>query len=166
MNYYGKTDIGKKRAENQDCFGYKELEEMTLLAVCDGMGGATGGAVASKLALDSFLAVCERDLKKDMPDNQIRSILSAAAAEANSSVFKAAKQNKELSGMGTTLVSALITENGIFIINVGEKGKYRSSELNSNGSEFSPCIYFSEMEIKYNSGYLRYIGNSIRAVCP
>ena len=52
------------------------------------------------------------------------------------------------------------------IINVGEKGKYRSSELNSNGSEFSPCIYFSEMEIKYNSGYLRYIGNSIRAVCP
>ena len=51
------------------------------------------------------------------------------------------------------------------IINLGEKGKYKSSELNSNDYEFSFCIYFSEMGIQYNS-YLRFIGNSVRAVCP
>ncbi len=124
MNYYGKTDIGKKRAENQDCFGFKELDGMTVLAVCDGMGGAKGGSVASALALDSFLGICERDLKKDMTDVQIRSVLSLAVAEANSSVFKTANQDKALSGMGTTLVATLITENGIFIINVGDSRAY------------------------------------------
>ena len=124
MNYYGKTDIGKKRAENQDCFGYKELDGMTLLAVCDGMGGANGGSIASRLALDSFLEICENDLKKNMTDIQIRSVLSLAVTEANSSVFKASKQNKALEGMGTTLISALITENGIFIINVGDSRAY------------------------------------------
>lgn len=124
MNYYGKTDIGKKRAENQDCFGYKELDSMTLLAVCDGMGGANGGATASKLALDSFLAICERDLAKDMPENQIRNVLSLAASDANSAVFKAAKQNPELSGMGSTLVAALVTETDSFIVNVGDSRAY------------------------------------------
>ena len=52
------------------------------------------------------------------------------------------------------------------IINLGEKGKYRSSELNSNSYEYSPCIDFSEMGFKSNYGYLRYLGNSVRAVCP
>ena len=124
MNYYGKTDIGKKRAENQDCFGYKELEGMTLLAVCDGMGGAKGGAIASKLALDSFLSASERDLKPGMEYPQIRRVLSSAISEANSSVRRHASQNKELEGMGTTLVAALIINTDVYIINVGDSRAY------------------------------------------
>lgn len=124
MNYYGQTDIGKKREENQDCFGYKELDKMTVLAVCDGMGGAQGGAIASELALNSFLSACERDLRPDLEDQQIKSILSLAVSEANSSVFRSASKNEELRGMGTTLIAALITENSIFIINVGDSRAY------------------------------------------
>ena len=127
MNYYGKTDIGKKRAENQDCFGYKELDGMTLLAVCDGMGGAKGGAIASKLALDSFLSACERDLKPTMEYPQIRRVISSAISEANSSVFRKASQNKDLEGMGTTLVATLITQANVFIINVGDSRAYSVS---------------------------------------
>ena len=124
MKLYGMTDIGKKRKENQDCFGYKELCGMTLLVVCDGMGGARGGAVASKLALDSFISICQRDLSDDLNDRQIMTILSLAVSEANAAVFQLANENKELSGMGTTLVSALVTENNIFITNVGDSRAY------------------------------------------
>ena len=124
MKLYGMTDIGKKRKENQDCFGYKELCGMTLLTVCDGMGGARGGSVASKLALDTFLSICERELSDGLDDRQIRNILSVAVAQANLSVFNKAAENSDLSGMGTTLVSALITNNSIFIINVGDSRAY------------------------------------------
>ena len=127
MNYYGKTDIGKKRVENQDCFGYKELDGMTVLAVCDGMGGAKGGATASRLALASFLSICERDLAPDIDDRQIRTILSRAVAEANSAVLREAAQNSELAGMGSTLVASLITENDVFIINVGDSRAYTAT---------------------------------------
>ena len=118
MNCYGKTDIGKKRAENQDCFGYKMLDGMTLIAVCDGMGGANGGAIASRLALDTFLSICERDLAPDMDYQQTRGILSLAVSEASGAVFREATNTPELSGMGTTLVAALIKENETLIINV------------------------------------------------
>ena len=128
MNYYGKTDIGKKRAENQDCFGYKELDGMTVFAVCDGMGGTNGGAIASRLALDSFLSACERDLKPTMEYPQIRRALSAAISETNSSVFRKASQNEDLKGMGTTLVATLVTNSNVFIINVGDSRAYSVSE--------------------------------------
>ena len=124
MKLYGKTDIGKKRTKNQDCFGFKELEGITVLVVCDGMGGARGGAIASKLALDGFLSICERDLVAGLDDRQIRNILSVAVAEANSSVFRKAAENSALSGMGTTLVAAVITEGSIFTVNVGDSRAY------------------------------------------
>ena len=127
MNYYGKSDIGKKREKNQDCIGATELTfGMTVLAVCDGMGGANGGETASRLALDTFLSACERDLKENMEDGQIRAILSAAVHEANTAVFRMGCDNPELSGMGTTLVAALIIEgrNYMFIINVGDSRAY------------------------------------------
>ena len=127
MNYYGKTDIGKKRENNQDCLGAKTLEcGITVLAVCDGMGGAKGGATASSLALDTFLNACERDLKSGMEDGQIRSVLSAAVHEANSTVYRLGCSEEELSGMGTTLVAAVILHglDYMFIVNVGDSRAY------------------------------------------
>lgn len=127
MNYYGKTDIGKKRDSNQDCLGAIELPSgMTVLAVCDGMGGANGGEIASRTTLDIFLSACERDLSANMEDGQIRAVISAAVHEANAAVFKLSKEHEELSGMGTTLVAALIIDgrDDIFIINVGDSRAY------------------------------------------
>ena len=128
MKLYGKTDIGKTRKENQDRFGSIELDGMTLIAVCDGMGGASGGSIAASIALDSFLSACQRDLKIGLEDNQIRSILSLAVCEANAEVIRRASEDNTLKGMGTTLVAALIPENSdhIFIINVGDSRAYMS----------------------------------------
>ena len=127
MIFYGQTDIGKKRDSNQDCLGAIELPfGMTVLAVCDGMGGANGGEIASKVTLDIFLSACERDLSPQMEYGHIRAALSAAVHEANSAVFKLGKENEKLSGMGTTLVAALIIDgrDEIFIINVGDSRAY------------------------------------------
>ncbi len=126
MKFYGKTDIGKKRKENQDRFGVRELDGMTLLAVCDGMGGANGGAIAASIALDTFLSYCEKELTRGLEATKIRSILSLAVCEANAEVIHHASQDSSLSGMGTTLVAALIPENSdhIFIINVGDSRAY------------------------------------------
>lgn len=127
MNYYGKTDIGKRRENNQDCLGAKTLEcGITVLAVCDGMGGVKGGEIASSLALDTFLGACERDLKPYMEDGQIRGVLTAAVHEANTAVFRKGNACEELSGMGTTLVAALILHglDYMFIVNVGDSRAY------------------------------------------
>lgn len=126
MKFYGKTDIGKIRKENQDRFGFKELDGMTVLAVCDGMGGATGGSLAAEIALDTFLSYCEKELTRGLEDTQIRSILSLAVCEANSAVIRKSSEDSSLAGMGTTLVAALVPENSdyIFIINVGDSRAY------------------------------------------
>lgn len=127
MNYYGKTDIGKRRENNQDCLGAKTLEcGITVLAVCDGMGGAKGGETASRLALDTFLNACERDLRSGMEDTQIRGVLTAAVHEANTAVYRMGSSNEDLAGMGTTLAAALILHglDYMFIINVGDSRAY------------------------------------------
>ena len=127
MKYYGKTDIGIKREKNQDCFGCRRLKDgMTVLAVCDGMGGAKGGETASRIALNTFLSACERDLRGGMPDGLIRSVLSSAVHEANTAVYRKGKNDESLYGMGTTLVAALVIDalDYIFIVNVGDSRAY------------------------------------------
>ena len=127
MNNYGITDTGKQRPTNQDCFGTLSLRNgMTLLTVCDGMGGAMGGETASRLALDTYTSYCKKNLRRGLDAIKIRSILSEAVHAANSAVYLAAQKNKELEGMGTTLVSALITKDKseIFIVNAGDSRAY------------------------------------------
>ena len=60
MIFYGKTDVGQRRAENQDNFVIKKYADDVLFAVvCDGMGGAKGGSTASAIAVETFEEVLE-----------------------------------------------------------------------------------------------------------
>lgn len=134
MKFYGKTDVGLRRTENQDCFGiYEILPGVTLLAVCDGMGGMAGGAIASRLALDTFVQSMREHILPDNPEDEpdlgsvgLRFSLSASASEANRAVWKEADEsNGKLEGMGTTLVALLVVENTLaYSLNIGDSRMY------------------------------------------
>ena len=134
MKFYGKTDVGVRRTENQDCFGiYEIIPGVTLLAVCDGMGGMAGGATAARLALDTFAQSMREHILPDNPDDEpdlgsigLRFSLNASASEANLAVLRMAEDSDgKLDGMGTTLVALLVVENTlIFSFNIGDSRLY------------------------------------------
>ena len=122
MFFIGKTDVGKRRANNQDCFNITELDGgAVLFTVCDGMGGANGGNIASDIASRVYVSNVRHEIGTDTDEN----IMKNAVVLANSAVYEAANSDETLKGMGTTLVSALVHENGqITIINVGDSRLY------------------------------------------
>lgn len=132
MNFYGTTDIGKKRVVNQDNFRIKEYSpEVTLAIVCDGMGGAQGGGVASSLAISAFIDCIDEsaDLitsghSDDTADEAISEVLLMAVERANHAVYTSAAASSDLAGMGTTLVCALVTPKRIYSVNVGDSRMY------------------------------------------
>lgn len=134
MEYYGMTDIGRYRSDNQDSFLITVLSEEAVLAVvCDGMGGAVGGKIASSLAAERFTAHVKEKIQAflsisfDNHDNDeaiIEGIMKQAVAEANSAVFNHAKDSIDLIGMGTTLVAVLLIGKEAYICNVGDSRLY------------------------------------------
>lgn len=118
----GKTDVGKRRANNQDCFNITELDDGSVLCtVCDGMGGANGGNIASDIATRVFVSSVRLSYGTASDEEVMRN----AIKEANKAVFEASNSDKALTGMGTTLVSALIHRGGdITVANVGDSRLY------------------------------------------
>ena len=125
MEYWGLSDIGKVRAQNQDAFRIEQLDRHTILAVvCDGMGGAKSGNIASRLAIDVFVAEVKNSYKPSMSQEQVRQLLRSALDLANVTVYEQARQFEEFAGMGTTLVAALLCGKNATIINVGDSRCY------------------------------------------
>ena len=125
MEYWGLTAIGKVRAQNQDAVRIEELDRHTVLAaVCDGMGGAKSGNIASRLAIDVFTDEVLRAYKPSMSWEQVEQLLQNAVKLANFTVFDQARQFEEFAGMGTTLVAALVSGKTAAVINVGDSRCY------------------------------------------
>ncbi len=120
------TDVGLVRKENQDT--YRIARNGGVCVVCDGMGGAAGGRIASNLAAETYVAELEKVLKPDMTPEQLREASSYAVAMANQAVENRATEDAELSNMGTTLVSAIAYEGGAVITNIGDSRAYYITE--------------------------------------
>lgn len=155
MLYCGKSDMGRKRSSNQDCFVTIELREDILLSVvCDGMGGAAGGNIAAETAskvfsgyiTDNTLRI-ERDMSGGNAKPDISAVLIEAASEANSAVYAMAHENPDLTGMGTTLISALVCGNTAYIANVGDSRLYAvtDSEIKKVTRDHSFVQYLVDM---------------------
>ena len=107
----------------------EKLDRNTLLCVvCDGMGGAKSGNVASSLAVDVFVEEVSRSWTPSMDRDQIDQMLESAVKLANFTVFDQAMQFEEFSGMGTTLVAALIRNHHATVVNVGDSRAYKVDE--------------------------------------
>jgi len=125
MQYWGLTDPGCARSQNQDTFQIEELDRNVLLCViCDGMGGAKSGNVASTLAADVFVQEIKRTWKSNMDQEDLNQMLRNAVKLSNFTVFDQAQQFEEFTGMGTTLVAALIAGKHATIVNVGDSRAY------------------------------------------
>lgn len=124
MKVCGKTDVGLRRHENQDTFAVEQGEKLLIAVVCDGMGGAEGGQIASSLAVETFMKEIRALLRADMTAGQLRELASFCVAKANTAVYQRALQEPAYQGMGTTLVSAVAGERDAVICNVGDSRAY------------------------------------------
>lgn len=131
MQCWGITDPGCVRTQNQDTYKIEQLDRNTMLCVvCDGMGGAKSGNVASTLAVDVFVEEVRSCWVSGMTTEETEQILRGAVKLANFAVYDQAQQLDEFSGMGTTLVAALIQGRSVTIVNVGDSRAY---VVNRNG---------------------------------
>lgn len=129
MQYWGLTDPGMVRKQNQDAYHIVKLDKTSVLAiVCDGMGGAKSGNVASSLAVDVFVQEVQRRWVSGTDWDKADQILRSAVKLANFTVYDQAKQFVEFDGMGTTLVAALIRGQKVTVVNVGDSRAYGITE--------------------------------------
>jgi len=129
LEAYGQTDVGRRRKLNEDNFLVDP--EPNLYAVCDGMGGHNAGEVASKMAIETLAAFIEKshrekeitwpyglDVNLSFDGNRLKTAIKLA----NKKVFRAADNREDYTGMGTTVVAALVTGN---IMTIGSAGDSR-----------------------------------------
>ncbi len=129
MQSWGLTDPGCVRVQNQDTFAMEQLDRNTLLCiVCDGMGGAKSGNIASSLAVDVFVQEIRRTWTPLMNQEKINQMLHSAAKLANFTVFDQAQQFEEFDGMGTTLVAILLHNRHATVAHVGDSRAYRIND--------------------------------------
>jgi protein phosphatase len=131
----GKTDIGLVRSGNEDNF--RIVEESNLFIVCDGMGGHQAGEVASLEACD-IVETCFSELADQVSNDETLSIpadfpkagdlLIRSIRLANRSIYKKAINDSNLSGMGTTIVAAVVEDNQICIAHVGDSRAYKMAD--------------------------------------
>ena len=125
MQSWGLTDPGCVRKQNQDAYRIEQLDRETLLCVvCDGMGGAKSGNIASTLAVEVFAEEIRRSWVKGMESDRVDQMLRSAVKLANFTVFDQSAQFEEFDGMGTTLVAAVVRKNKATIVNVGDSRAY------------------------------------------
>ena len=120
----GKSDIGRKRSNNQDSILVNESQ--ALFAVADGMGGHSGGEVASAIAVKTLDRVFA-----ELPGTPVPQRLTEAVKLCNRAIFEQARANTKLQGMGTTLTASAIEGDWLHIAQVGDSRcyLYRDSEL-------------------------------------
>ncbi|MEE0897725.1 MAG: Stp1/IreP family PP2C-type Ser/Thr phosphatase [Acutalibacteraceae bacterium] len=121
----GLTDVGIKRHSNQDTFAVITLPDSSVLAVvCDGMGGANSGNIASQKATEVITSFFERSYRKGLDAAGITALLQSAILSANIEIFDLASKKKELSGMGTTVVAAYVSNEFTVISHIGDSRAY------------------------------------------
>ena len=126
MSVTGQTHIGLVRTNNQDALAFGPLPQGAQYAVvCDGMGGANGGNIASHIAVELIAQRIEENFRPEQSASSVEHLLSSAMAAANAAVFDKAQSDEALSGMGTTVVAAVTCAGTAYISHVGDSRLYR-----------------------------------------
>lgn len=125
MNAFGKTDKGLVRASNQDTFRIDIKENgLGFLVLCDGMGGARAGNIASQRAAECFMEQTGIADPQQADTETLAGIVEKAVAAANTEVYELSQSAPEYNGMGTTLVGGICVDNRVVLANVGDSRAY------------------------------------------
>ena len=139
LEAFGQTDVGRRRKLNEDNFLVKP--DTNLYAVCDGMGGHNAGEVASKMAIETLEAFIRKSAGEEKDITWPYGLeahlsfeanrLKTAVKLANKKVFKSADNREDYTGMGTTLVAAIVSGKVVTIGSAGDSRAYliRPGEL-------------------------------------
>lgn len=123
------TDIGPVRASNQDtceCGLFSPNSAWGI--VCDGMGGANGGNVASAVAVEKIRDIIISEFNENMSKENLRAMMLNAVNRANDAVHQLSLEKEELFGMGTTVVLMIATKGLLHVVHVGDSRAYLRNE--------------------------------------
>ena len=131
IRYAAKTDVGMKRTHNEDYFSLMEDEQLFIVA--DGMGGHSSGEVASRMAAETVSEFYQRTkdedatwpYKMDRNLSYIENRLVCGIKLANYKIYEAASKDIRYKGMGTTIVTSLVSGDKIYLAHVGDSRAYR-----------------------------------------
>lgn len=131
MKSFGITDKGKVRAENQDSYIIENCDKRksVIAVICDGMGGAKAGDLASQLSCRAFAGrVYGAMVSPQYFSANNEKLLLESCNEANGVVYEYSGFDPDYNGMGTTLVGGIITKNKAQLINVGDSRAYKLTQ--------------------------------------
>ncbi len=126
MRAWSLTDQGRVRSQNQDACSFLQFQlgdgtEVLAAVVCDGMGGAKAGNIASKIGVETFM----EELRKDFYAPSVTDVqILCAVKAANRLIYEKAQSDPDYEGMGTTLVAAVTDGSHVTVANVGDSRSY------------------------------------------
>lgn len=126
MRAWSLTDQGRVRSQNQDACSFLQFQlgdgtEVLAAVVCDGMGGAKAGNIASKIGVETFM----EELRKDYYAPSVTDVqMLCAVKTANRLIYEKAQSDPDYEGMGTTLVAAVTDGSRVTVANVGDSRCY------------------------------------------
>ncbi len=125
MQIFFKTDVGLVRSCNQDSCRFGKISDTCAWSVvCDGMGGANGGSVASSEAVEEISRIVCEGFSFDLSDEELKKLLVSAVKSANTRVYTMSCENENLKGMGTTVELAFIRDEKLSVVHAGDSRVY------------------------------------------
>lgn len=151
MRAAGNTHIGAVRKMNQDTCQCGEFPGGGAWAVvCDGMGGASSGDVASKSAQEHIIAYLTQHYREGLSAGSMKSLLLNALRTANDAVYKMSQEQPALRGMGTTAVVMAAVKGALHVVHVGDSRAYiynkcGLSQITEDHSYVQDLVNFGEI---------------------
>ena len=125
MEVFSKSDIGLVRSQNQDDCRFGVISPSCVWAVvCDGMGGANGGNIASATAVEYISREIERMYSDDLTKAELSTLMTEIVSQANIEAYNMAKNDVELTGMCTTCDFILVKDTTVHVVHVGDSRTY------------------------------------------
>ena len=125
MEIFSKSDIGLVRTQNQDDCRFGVISPSCAWAVvCDGMGGANGGNIASASAVEYISREIERMYSDELSKAELSTLMTEIVSQANKAIFDMAQNDVELTGMGTTCEFVLVKDTTVHVVHIGDSRTY------------------------------------------